>query len=157
MSLPLPAPAHRILSRTNAIKVVSKLEIEKSMLLSRAISRTILVAIVVAIILVGLGGYTFGDLSHSSSPSTTVTMTEYIVRIYSNSVNVEVSGTCTLTGNAFASFTTSSYIEAENVTGYFVATITTVSSSTAPVQVHTITISTTGSSTTSNSSCPLTF
>jgi len=119
--------------------------------------------IVIGIIVVAFAGYAVGSLNHQTSSSTStfngvpVTMTEYVIRSVYESYNVTISGTCTNgPGGEFASFTTTTYIEPTNMTGYFNATITIVSSSTISTNVHTTTVSTTvNTGITSSALCPV--
>lgn len=111
--------------------------------LKSAISQVASVAVVIAIILAAFAGYAVSNLNHQTSNSTVgsvpVTLTEYVLRSVYESYNVVISGTCTNQGGTmFVSMTTTTYIEPTNTTGYFNATITTVSSSTISTQVNTV-------------------
>ena len=124
-----------------------------------AISQVASIAVVILIVLAALGGYAVSSLNRQTSTATSngvpVTMTEYVIRSVYESYNVVISGTCTNQGGTmFVSMATTTYIEPTHMTGYFNATITTVSASTISTNAHTTTVSTTSNNSTT-SGCPM--
>jgi len=119
---------------------------------------------VVAIIALALG--TISGYGISSAKTTTVTayatpnhstqsaetLTEVISLSVSGVVPQYVIGTCTGGGVAYVSMTSTSYIEPVNVTGYFNATIVTISNSTYVGSESLTTITTT---TITGTTCPI--
>ena len=80
------------------------------------------------------------------------TLTEIIFRSVSGVVPQYVIGTCTGGGVAYVSMTSTSYIEPLNITGYFNATIVTISNSTYVGSISLTTITTT---TITGTACPI--
>jgi len=150
-------------------KLVSKL----------AISQVASLAIVVIVIVAGLGGYAFGHFNQPTVTNTqsgltitesgstvtvvvieqsgsTATLTEVVVWVGGQTVSYTVSGSCTLGGGlVLISFPTASttYIVPTNMTGYYSVTITTVSSTIINEQHVTTTLNTTNN-TVSTTGCP---
>ena len=88
---------------------------------------------------------------NGNTTSPAVTLTEHIVTSYIDDYSVIISGTCTgAAGTVNVNVRSTTYIESLNATGYFNATIVTVTTNTSSSTTRTVTLS----STTSTSGCP---
>jgi len=91
------------------------------------------------------------NLTSTHSIQSAETLTEIVSLSVNGVVTQYVIGTCTGGGLVYASMTSTSYIEPINVTGYFNATIVTISNSTYVGSEYLTTITTT---TISGTTCP---
>ena len=124
---------------------------ENELQVSRAIGRIFALLIVLAVIASASAGYGLGQLTNQNATAPAITLTEQAVTSYIDNYSVIVSGTCTnAAGTVNVNVRTTTYMESMNATGYFNATIVTVTTHISSSTTRTVTLS----STTSTSGCP---